>query len=235
MTQRILLVEDDRTLRETLGEALRDEGFDVTVAADGDRGADLVFSRHFDAVVLDWMLPGRSGIEILRELRAAELAVPVMLLTVRSDEDDKVEGFELGADDYVTKPFGLRELLARLRALLRRSGGRATERRLPTRFRVGGVEVDLSSYRVLAEDGELSLSPKEAAMLRLLLEEEGCVVSRNQFLDVVWGDDAAVTHRTIDTHVLHLRQKIETDAKSPVHLLTVHGVGYRLVLDVDAS
>lgn len=234
MTQRILLVEDDRSLRETLADALELEGYTVTTAGDGTTGTELAFSRHFDLIVLDLMLPGRGGLEILRDLRAQEIAVPVLLLTVRSDENDKVIGFELGADDYVTKPFSLRELVARVKALLRRAGASSLPDRgcaPPAPFRVGGALVDLGSFRLWRGGEEHTLSPREAGILRLLHAEEGRAVSRSRFLDELWGEDAAVTNRTIDTHVLHLRQKLEEDASSPQYILTVHGVGYRLVVD----
>lgn len=238
MRRRILLVEDDRSLRETLADALELEGYAVSTAEDGNLGTELAFSRHFDLIVLDLMLPGRGGLEILRDLRAQEMAVPVLLLTVRSDENDKVIGFELGADDYVTKPFGLRELIARVKALLRRAGATSrgsAEGRTARPFRVGETLVDLASFRLSRGEDEYTLSPREAGILRLLYEEEGRAVSRSRFLNELWGEDAAVTNRTIDTHVLHLRQKLEEDASSPRHLLTVHGIGYRLVVEGSAN
>ncbi len=233
MSQRILLVEDDRSLRETLADALELEGYTVSTAEDGNIGTELAFSRHFDLIVLDLMLPGRGGLEILRDLREQKIAVPVLLLTVRNDENDKVIGFELGADDYVTKPFGLRELIARVKALLRRGGAPSSggvDDGAAARFKVGRALVDLGSFRLSRGDEEHTLSPREAGILRLLYEEEGRAVSRARFLNELWGEDAAVTNRTIDTHVLHLRQKLEEDARTPRHLLTVHGIGYRLVV-----
>jgi two-component system alkaline phosphatase synthesis response regulator PhoP len=195
-----------------------------------------VFARHFDLVLLDVMLPARGGFEILREMRAQGIASPVLMLTVRGDESDKVLGFDLGADDYVTKPFSLRELLARVRALLRR--GRpappdATAKTPPTpdRFVIGDAEVDLAAYRVTLDGTAHPLSPREAAILALLHREAGRVVSRDRFLDEVWGREVYVGHRTVDTHVLNLRQKIERDPRQPIHILTVHGVGYRLVVE----
>ncbi len=238
MSGRVLLVEDDRALREALADALALEGFAVTSAGDGTSGGELVFTRHFDLVILDLMLPGRGGLEILKEIRAEKLGVPVLLLTVRSDENDKVLGFELGADDYVTKPFGLRELVARIKALMRRGTGSGLPDRSAAsraRFQIGEAVVDLGRYELELNGKTSSLSPKEAEILRLLHAEEGRAVSRNRFLTELWGDDAAVTNRTIDTHVLHLRQKIEGDPAAPQHILTVHGVGYRLVAGVEGS
>ena len=160
------------------------------------------------------------------------MTVPVLLLTVRSDENDKVIGLELGADDYVTKPFGLRELIARVKALLRRSGASSRgDADGPSRFTIGETLVDLGSFRLSRRGEEHTLSPREAGILRLLHAERGRAVRRARFLTELWGEDAAVTNRTIDTHVLHLRQKIEEDAHAPRHLLTVHGVGYRLVVE----
>ena len=232
MCHRILLVEDDLVLRETLSDALALEGYDVTTAAEGIAATELVFSRHFDLVVLDLMLPGRGGLEILKELRAEKHSVAVLLLTVRNDENDKVIGFELGADDYVTKPFGLRELLARIAALLRRAGVKGTARgaRGPTRFRIGDADVDLGSYQIVRAGNAQALSPKEAGILRILSAAGGRAVARSEFLRELWGDDAAVTDRTIDTHVLNLRHKLEPGGGAPRYLVTVHGVGYRLVL-----
>ncbi len=231
MSKRLLLVEDDRTLRETLAEALGLEGYDVTTTERGDRAVEIAVSRHFDLVVLDWMLPGMSGVDVLREIRAANLSVPVLLLTVRSAEEDKVTGLEAGADDYVTKPFSLRELLARTKALLRRRSSPLATNAVGgggiDRFRLGKAIVDLAAFRVECEGEEVPLSPKEAAILRILLAEEGRAVSRSRFLDEIWGEDAAVTNRTIDTHVLHLRQKLEPSGARRC-LITVHGIGYRL-------
>ena len=230
MSKRLLIVEDDLALRTGLRDSFEGEGFDVTIAEDGDAGHELLFTRHFDAVVLDLMMPGRSGLELLREMREQHMSTPVLLLTARGHESDKVLGLELGADDYVTKPFGIRELVARVRALLRRA---AVDNEKPAveQFRVGDVDVDLSAYEV-RRDGEVhTLSKKEAAMLRLLHEHLGKAVSRERFLDTVWGTNQFVGNRTVDTHMLNLRQKLEPDHKSPKYLLTVHGVGYRLVLE----
>jgi DNA-binding response OmpR family regulator len=173
------------------------------------------------------MLPGPSGLELLRELRSVGARTPVLLLTARGEEGDKVLGFELGADDYVQKPFSLRELLARTKALLRRNDrGHAAGVR---RFALGAVTVDLDAFELVRDGAVHALSPKEAAMLALLRGELGKAVSRARFLAEVWGGDQFVGDRTIDTHVLNLRQKLEQDPKRPRHLLTVHGIGYRLV------
>ncbi len=239
MNARILVVEDDRTLRETLADALAQESYDVTTAADGHTATELVFARHFDLVLLDVMLPARGGFEILRDMRANSVDTAVLMLTVRGDESDKVLGFDLGADDYVTKPFSLRELLARVRALLRRgrpSGASGDESPPPPdQITIGDTVVDLTTYRVTTRQAEHTISPREAAILVLLHRESGRVVSRDRFLDEVWGRDSWVSHRTVDTHMLNLRQKIEPDPRRPAHLMTVRGIGYRLVLDDDGN
>lgn len=227
MSFRILFVEDDFTLRTALSDALTGEGYAVTAAADGHEARALLRDQRFDLVVLDIMLPGPSGLELLRELRQRDGDTPVLLLTARGEEGDKVLGLELGADDYVTKPFSLRELLARVKAMLRRRD--RTESAMVEQFVLGPAQVDLAAF-TLHRDGQThSLSPKEAGMLRLLRQRGGRAVSRSDFLLEVWGGDEFVGDRTIDTHMLNLRQKLEADHKQPRHLLTVHGVGYRLL------
>jgi DNA-binding response OmpR family regulator len=182
------------------------------------------------------MLPMRGGLELLRKFRERGQRAPVVLLTARSDESDKVLGLELGADDYVTKPFGVRELLARIKVQLRRqqqlAGAEAES--VETAFRIGTVDVDLGAYQLRRDGVVHGLSPKEAALLGLLWRELGQAVARNRILDEVWGQDQFVGHRTVDTHVLNLRKKLEADPAKPRHLLTVHGVGYRLVATAPA-
>jgi DNA-binding response OmpR family regulator len=227
MSFRVLLVEDDRTLRTALGDALAGEGHTVVAAADGHEGRALLRGQRFDLAVLDVMLPGPSGLELLRELRARDGDTPVLLLTARGEEGDKVLGLELGADDYVTKPFSLRELLARVKAMLRRR--ERGDAALVEQFALGDAAVDLAAFRVVRGATVHTLSPKEAGMLRLLRRRAGRAVARAEFLREVWGGSPFVGDRTIDTHVLNLRHKLEADAKAPRFLLTVHGIGYRLV------
>jgi len=227
MSFRILLVEDDLTLRTALGDALSGEGHAVTVAADGHEARALLRDQRFDLCVLDIMLPGPSGLELLRELRQRDGDTPVLLLTARGEEGDKVLGLELGADDYVTKPFSLRELLARVKAMLRRRDRDASA--LVEQFSLGSAHVDLAAFTLRRDGTTHKLSPKEAGMLRLLRQRQGRAVSRADFLAEVWGGDEFVGDRTIDTHMLNLRQKLEQDHKQPRHLLTVHGIGYRLL------
>lgn len=227
---RILLVEDDPVLRTGLTDNLEAEGFEVKACADGIRASRLLEDEDWSLVVLDWMLPGKSGIDVLRELRIRDSAVPVLLLTAKADEADKVIGLELGADDYVTKPFGLRELMARIRACLRR-GSRdieASREEAPHRFTIGSVDVDLDAFELHRDEERVPLSRKEAGILALLIQDCGKVVPRRRFLDELWGR-RFVGNRSIDTHILNLRKKIEQDPRDPQHLLTAHGVGYRLV------
>jgi len=228
VSHQILLVEDDTAIRTVLRDALQHDGHVVTTAADGDEALALLRGRTFDLCVFDILLPGPSGLEILQALRKHDQRTPVLMLTARSSEGDKILGLELGADDYVTKPFSLRELRTRVRVLLRRN------ERAPTapagRFRVGTADVDLDAYELRRGRSVHRLSPTEAAMLSLLWQERGRVVDRTRFLKEVWGG-AAIGDRTIDTHLLHLRQKLERDPKDPQHLLTVHGVGYRLAIE----
>ena len=226
MTFRLLIIEDDETIRVGLRDYFRSQGFDVSEAKDGDAGQLALRTGDFDLVVLDLMLPGPGGLELLREFRTHDKDTPVLILTARGEENDKVLGLEMGADDYVTKPFGLREVAARVRAHLRRANNGNDG--APRRFRIGAADVDLKAYQV-TKDGEAHpLSPKEVGMLELLYRDAGEVVTRTRFLEEVWGSDQFVSDRTIDTHILHLRQKLEADPKHPEHLITVHGAGYRL-------
>ncbi len=227
MSFRLLLVEDDRTLRVALRDAFTGEGHAVDVAADGHEARALLRAQRFDLVVLDVMLPGPSGLELLRELRQRDTDTPVLLLTARGEEGDKVIGLELGADDYVSKPFSLRELLARVKAMLRRR--ERPQAAGVQQFVLGTAKVDLAAFTVVRDGVTHALSPKEAGMLSLLRQHGGRAVSRAQFLKDVWGGDQFVGDRTIDTHMLNLRQKVEKDSRQPRHLLTVHGVGYRLL------
>jgi DNA-binding response OmpR family regulator len=228
MSFELLLVEDDPSIRTVLQDALHTDGHAMTVASDGDEALAILRERRFDLLLLDIMLPGPSGLEILRSVRQQDRDTPILLLTARSSESDKVLGLELGADDYVTKPFSLRELRARVKALLRRR--ETDETTSNARFAVGKNDIDLGAYELRRAGQVHRLSPTEAAMLALLYRERGRVVDRSMFLNVVWGG-ATIGDRTIDTHLLHLRKKLEVNAKAPKHLLTVHGVGYRLVVD----
>jgi DNA-binding response OmpR family regulator len=226
MARTILVVDDEKTLRETLADSLEAEGFGVVQAADG-REAVEAFRRHRpDLILLDLMLPELSGTEVCRVIRT-ESAVPILMLTAKSAEVDKIVGLELGADDYVTKPFSFRELLARIRALLRRSDVQvqAAERE---EVQLGRVTVDLAGRRLLRGSEALPVKPKAFELLAFLLRNAGHVFTREQLLEKVWGYDYAGETRTVDVHVHWLRAQIESDPGNPVHLETVRGVGYVL-------
>jgi two-component system alkaline phosphatase synthesis response regulator PhoP len=206
-----------------LEDNLRFEGYQTLSATNGADGLDLALREGPDLVLLDIMMPRLSGWDVLRGLRAKQRDLPVIMLTARGEEVDRVLGLELGADDYVTKPFSLRELLARVRAVLRRPGPR---QRLET-FAFGDVRLHVRARQVFRAGREVRLTRKEFELLHYLVEHPGEVITRDRLLDEVWGYEQFPTTRTVDTHVLRLRQKLERDPERPVHLLTVHGQGYR--------
>ncbi|MEW6746080.1 MAG: response regulator transcription factor [Planctomycetota bacterium] len=220
----LLLVEDDEPIRTAIAEALRLDGYTVLETATLGAARAALSARAPDLVLLDVMLPDGSGLELLAEIRASGSEAPVLVLTAKGSEEDRVLGFEHGCDDYVVKPFSLQELRLRLRALLRRSRVRA-----PTeaRVRIGEALIDLEAYTVERAGRRERLSPKERDMLLFLLQNPGIVITRNRFLNEVWGYESYPTTRTVDMHVLKLRQKIEHDPERPRHLVTVHGAGYR--------
>ena len=226
---RILVVEDNENLAFGLSTSLELEGHDVAVATDGSQGLAQARSYAPDLIVLDLMLPGMDGFRVLKALRDEGSEVPVLILTARGEEADKVLGFRLGADDYVTKPFGLLELLARVTALLRRAGyARPGERPKPGVERFADVEVHVAARTVLRRGEPVALTPKEFELLLALLRREGAVASRLELLKEVWGHRAAVMTRTVDMHVAELRRKLEEDPAAPRHILTVWKAGYRL-------
>ena len=224
---RILIVEDEEPLRMALGDALRAEGFEVLEAADGERGLELALREGPDLVLLDLMLPGLDGFQVLKRLRADRLTSPVLILSARGEEWDRIQGFEVGADDYVVKPFSMRELLLRIRGHLRREAGGAPGIEQGGKARFGAVLVDFAGYSLERAGVAVGLSRKELDLLRYFLDHEGQVLERARLLDDVWGRDEFPTQRTVDMHVLKLRRKIEADPKAPSHIVTVHGVGYK--------
>ena len=226
MARSILVVDDERTLRETLAEGLEEEGFVVFQAADGREAVEAFRRHHPDLILLDLMLPELSGTEVCRIIRA-ESGVPILMLTAKSAEIDKVVGLELGADDYVTKPFSFRELLARVRALLRRSEAQAQAAE-PETIELGAVKIDLAGRRLLRYGETLPVKPKAFDLLVFLVRNAGHVFTRDQLLEHVWGYDYAGETRTVDVHVHWLRAQIESDPADPVYLETVRGVGYVL-------
>ena len=221
---RIVLVDDDANLRHTLGYALRQEGFEVFAAEDGERGLEAFHQSRPDVVLLDVMLPNLDGFEVCRRIRK-ESDVPILMLTARDTEVDKVVGLELGADDYLAKPFSTRELVARVRALLRRT--RQTAAPVGERLESAGLLLDAVRHRVTLEGREISLKPKEFDLLAFFMAHPGQVFGREQLLASVWGYDFAGDSRTVDTHVKTLREKLDDDAERPLWIDTVRGVGYR--------
>jgi len=224
--KRILVIEDNPDLAYGLRNNLEIEGYDVEVAKDGTKGLSRAKVGRPDLVVLDLMLPGMDGFRVLRALRDDGHGMPVLILTARGEEADKVRGLRLGADDYVTKPFGVLELLARVEALLRRTAPPGDGAGDPEQF--GAVEIIPASRTVLRSGRPVALTPKEFDLLIALLRRDGAVVSRMELLTEVWGYSAAVLSRTVDTHVAELRRKLETDPAAPQHILTVRKAGYRL-------
>ena len=226
--QRILVVEDEEAMLAGLEYALVREGYDVQLARDGATALAMLRESAPDLVLLDVMLPRKSGFDVLAALRRDGRELPVILLTAKGQEIDKVQGFDLGADDYVTKPFSLVELLARIRARLRRRSASAEE--VPSEIAIGAARIDLRAMRVELDGRVEELSLREVDMLKLLWRERGRPVSRERFLDEVWGLEHFPSTRTVDQHMLKLRQKVERDPGEPVHLLTAFGLGYRLEL-----
>jgi DNA-binding response OmpR family regulator len=223
---RILVIEDDPAILRGLADNLGCESHDVLTAGDGESGYALARSRNPDLILLDLMLPRMSGYELCRKLRAENVATPIVMLTARGDEADRIVGLDLGADDYITKPFSVRELLARIRAVLRRA---QVQSALPAELRFGNVVVDFRRYEARKADRPVELTRKEFGLLRLLAARAGEPVTRDDLLNEVWGYDATPTTRTVDNHVASLRAKLEDNPSDPRHLFTVHGVGYKWV------
>ncbi len=221
----ILIVEDDKGIAEPVQYVLRAEGFEVLVAYDGPAGLEKFEQDKPDLVILDLMLPGMHGFEVFRRLRQRR-NVPVVMLTARSEENDRVTGIELGADDYVVKPFSMRELVARVRMVLRRS--RNEEDTLEDAVTLGDVVIDRLRHRVEVRGQEVALAPKEFALLECLARHRGRPLTRSMLLEQVWGTDEYIDERTVDVHIRWLRQKIERDPSQPRLIHTVRSVGYRL-------
>jgi len=221
---RILIIEDEPALLRALADSFSFESYEVLTAQDGEMGLRLVKDKKPDLLILDLMLPRMSGYDVCRRLRAEGVEIPILMLTARGEEADRVVGLDLGADDYVTKPFSVRELGARVRALLRRAKSLHT---LPDKLRFGYVTVDFRSYVASKGERVLDLTRKEFQLLRLLVARAPDVITRDELLDEIWGQDCYPTTRTVDTHIANLRVKLEDDAQQPRHIVTVHGVGYR--------
>jgi DNA-binding response OmpR family regulator len=224
--KRILVIEDEPQMLLGLRDNLELEGYDVQTAADGDEGLSKASSAPPDLVILDVMLPKRNGFDVCRELRARNVSTPIVMLTARSAETDKVLGLELGADDYVTKPFSITELLARVRAVLRRSN---PQRPATETVRIGDIDFDFRLHQARRGQTRIEFTAREFELLRYLVQHVGQVVTREQILNDVWGYEESPTTRTIDNFVAKLRQKIEKSPHAPEHILTIHGSGYKFV------
>lgn len=236
MAEKIMVVDDEISLLETLAYNLKKQGYEVETASDGPTAVELARTSHPDLILLDIMLPGMDGFEVCREIRK-EMNTPVLMLTARDDEIDRVVGLEVGADDYLTKPFSMRELLARVKALLRRvrlireelaTGASPVEPQAPANIMTfGQMAIDLSRHEVRLEDQPIALKPKEYELLVYLAQHRGIVLSRDHILEHVWGWDYTGDSRTVDVHIRWLREKIEVDPSNPTRLVTVRGAGYR--------
>ena len=226
---KILLVEDESGLILTLTDRLVSEGFEVESATDGMSGYEAALGGSFDLMILDVMLPKKNGYDVARDLRQKGIDTPILMLTAKGETIDKVLGLKLGADDYLTKPFEVLELLARIEALLRRSSN-PTNGSTAEIFRFGAISIDFRRAEVLKAGDRIDLSAMEFKLLHYLIENQGNVHSRDQLLDAVWGYDAMPTTRTVDVHIAWLRQKLEENPRHPQFIQTVHGLGYKFVL-----
>ncbi len=225
MRANVLFVEDEEALRMTVGDRLRNEGYAVECAADGDAGFEKATRIPFDLIILDVMLPHKSGFDVCHDIRQAGLITPILMLTARGQTSDKVNGLKIGADDYVTKPFNMLELMARVEALLRRAPSRPVAQ--TGAFNFGSVHVDLVGTEATRDGQVLNLSAREFQLLRYFIEHRGATLSREELLKQVWGYSADMYTRTVDVHVASLRQKLEDDPKQPKFILTVQGLGYK--------
>jgi len=223
---KILIVEDDASILLPLEDNLKLEGYEVASAIDGSLGLTMAREGHYDLIILDIMLPKMNGLDVCRQLRQNKNTTPILMLTAKSQEIDKVLGLELGADDYVTKPFSPHELLARIKAILRRAG---QIREGIDFYRFGGVEVDFKKYEAKKEGETLNLTALEFALLHLLMANNGQVVHRDRILDEVWGEGVYIEPRTIDKHISQLRKKLEDDPQNPMFIVGVRSVGYKFV------
>jgi len=222
MKKKIMVVDDEQTLVKALSFALEKEGFMVSPAYNGEEALQKWKENRFDLVILDLMMPGMDGYEVCRRLRQ-ESNIPIIMLTARAEDIDKIQGLELGADDYVTKPFNPRELIARIKSVLRRS-----QREISGAIEVSDLKIDLVRHRVTLKGKQVELTSKEFALLSLMARNAGHVFSREQLLQQVWGYDFLGDPRTVDVHIRHLREKIEPDPSRPTYIITVWGAGYKL-------
>ncbi|MDH4219957.1 MAG: response regulator transcription factor [Candidatus Aminicenantes bacterium] len=227
MPKKILIIEDEPGILLSLKDEFESQGYVVCEAEDGGKGLELAKQQKPDLIILDIMLPVLDGYDVCKKLRMEGDTTPIIMLTVKDKEVDKVLGLELGADDYVTKPFSFAELNARVKAVFRRTEERAADL---TRYRFGAIELDFEKYEAKKEGKELDLTPLEFHMLKFFVQNKGKVITRDDFLDRIWGEDnVSVSFRTVDSHIANIRKKIEEDPSNPKHILSIRGVGYKFV------
>lgn len=227
MGKTILIIEDDMGIRIILRDSLISQGYDAVMAADGIKGLEMAKDLIPDLIILDVMLPQMDGFEVCKRIRKEGITSPIMMLTVKDEEVDKVLGLELGADDYVTKPFSLKELSARVKALLRRVEDYQDEMSV---YRFGDVELDFGKFEAKKKGEDLCLTPLELQIIKFLIGRKGKVITRDEFLDIIWGvDNLSVSHRTVDSHIAHIRKKVEDDPANPEYIRSVHSIGYKFV------
>ena len=227
MEEKILIIEDEEDLVKGLRLNLADEGYKVDWASNGEEGLRKAMEEPPDLIILDIMLPKKNGLDVCRELRQKNIFIPIIMLTAKGEEIDKVVGLEIGADDYMTKPFSIRELLARIKAHLRRE--KREGKTVPEVYLFGDVEIDFTHFKVKRKDKELDLTSLEAEILKYFIAHQGEVITRENLLDKIWGYEKYPTTRTIDNHILKLRKKIETDPSHPEYILSIYGEGYRFM------
>jgi DNA-binding response OmpR family regulator len=227
---KVLIVEDEPNMRTGLKDNLEFEGYEVNLAEDGETGLKNILEGNYDLVLLDVMLPRMSGFDVCKTVRKKGYNIPIILLTAKGEEIDKVLGLELGADDYITKPFGLRELLARIKAVLRRTEDKNSAASKDSFIKIGKIDVNFSTYNALEEGLAVQMTHKEFEILSHLWKNKNSTISREDLLNNVWGYDESPTTRTVDNFILKLRQKIEKDPNHPKIILTVHGIGYKLII-----
>ncbi len=224
--EKIIIIEDEESILMALEDNLKLEGYVLSSALDGEMGLSKVIENHYDLIILDIMLPKMNGFDVCRRIRQEGISTPILMLTAKSQEIDKVLGLELGADDYVTKPFSSRELLARVKALLRRARPQEQGKKI---YHFGDVDIDFKKYEIRKKGKQIYLTALEFALLHFLIKHNGEVVSRDVILDEVWGNDVFVQPRTVDKHIAELRKKIEDDPANPRYIVGVRSIGYKFV------
>ncbi|MFA5834977.1 MAG: response regulator transcription factor [Bacteroidota bacterium] len=224
---RILVIEDEPEMQRGLRDNLEFEGYNVTVVGDGKKGLETIRDKKFDLILLDVMLPGMSGFDICKKARTDGITTPIIMLTAKGEEVDKVLGLEFGADDYITKPFSLRELLARVKAVLRRTPSEKISKAL--KVTLGLLEIDFETYTAVKKGKSVAMTSKDFEILRYLWQHQQQVITRDDLLKHVWGYDESISSRTVDNFIVKLRKNIEKDPSRPKHIITMHGTGYKLI------